>query len=481
MELSYKCDQDDYIGSVKRQILETDDNQEIIKEFNGKYFNLKNTFQLDHNAFNYTSTLIGFIRSLAFFLNEKMQFLTNFFIEREIVENLLIILNSKEDYVTPDLQSEALNLLNYLIVLIDMDDPLSIFEGNEELLLNILSNLVKIDYDKFNKKILNFLTLLYNGTEKSIEFVFTILSLEDIQNLIEDRAITYDTEISKLIKKFTQFSIPTDKIGIVFNIIKSIFAKGPSNSFLFCIESLTKIVCYVHDETIEEEDKENIKKLFEQDNDLSNYFIESLKIDDDRIPSSVFIFISEFCRAKFDIKKYERLFNEAYEALDKHSDKYPKKIEIRCNAAKVFGNVFYFNFNNNPFLLENALKYADRLSKVVEDDAYEVAKIASYGILIISICMPPNKLEKMISSESFFFILKRILEFEVPLQLFIEATRNLFDFAEKFQHLKFFVDKFIEYQIIDGLIENKEKSINEDEVAIVDQFLMDFENTKENI
>lgn len=479
MELSYKGE-DEFIGSAKRQILleSRSNKKDLVLEFKRYYNDIKNSSKLDRSEEKFEDTVISFLRQMKLFINNHGKCLDNFFIEKEMFEYLIDLLNM--DDAGEAILEESLSLLNWYIILIDIKNPISFFEGNEEYVINTMRKYIELDYEDFNKNILTFMKLIFDGTEKSENFIFSILSPEMIQKLLQNNScVCYGVGVADLILKITGFSIGADKVEYIINTIKLILEKSQQVSFINCFHSLTKIVGYVQEKNRDEREKDEIKCLFEKDEELPLFCIKSLQLNDYRIPESIFLFLSKMCEAKFNIKMYEPVINEAYEALDIYSRQFANVEKLRMAAACVIRNAFYYNFDCDPdFFIEKSVDFEKRLSISIQDDAFSVAFVACQAFLCIIIHSPRNKLEEIFLNDIFFDVYRRIVDFEIKILLFLEATNAIFNFAESQNYIQMLIKKFDDYDFINALEEIKYKSEDKDEIQQLNEFLNHFQEAQ---
>lgn len=468
-------------GAAKRHTDNDTTGHQLAYEFKFHYSNIKeDSSNFDPDDIQCIQTTSGFIRNMNLFLSRDSKNLTNFFIEKEMIDYLLNILNIKDGSII-NLQIETLKLLNRVIEIINTKTPCSIFENNEQLVIDTLKYYQSRDYEEINIQILIFFGLIYDGTEKSSNFIFSIANLDDLTSLLEKNYIKYGKHFSNLIQKFTKYRIPPDKVEYIFNLIKSILQFGERESFRSCFISLENIVNYCQYEDMEEI-IQYIKELFENDEELPDHCVNNLNLDDYEIPCAIFLFIIKMCKYKFNLQNYKIIFQKAYEALDLYSiAKYPHSEDIRSYAAYTFLNVFFYDFQyNSNFLLPNSVQYTTALSKIIEDDSYQVAYPASHAFLIILYHLPSDFLKEVVYGDGFFYIMRRILDFDnIDMNQFMQATNYIFQIADNNSWLNFCIEGFGNFDIDERLEELKEDLQKVDERQTIEEFLVHFNQKRQ--
>lgn len=485
MDFSYKIDDCNWIEIKDRHINEKEfekKQMDIIKSFRFHLANLKETSKKYQESNSYFDNLYSFIREMKIILNEEdtKTYLPHSFIEQEMINYLCGSLKLDDNSPNYCIQTEMINLLNRVIVFLNLEKPLTIFQHNESCMIETFKYLIGIDQDQMMPTIFKFLELIYDGTPESIKFTFEILPLNVLQELNFRICGKYGNYIASLVLKFTKYSVPSDKIKILFDIIKYIMENGQNNSIEPCLSSLKNILKY-YQKYEGAEEKQIIKNIFEKDEDFPSLCIKSLEREDDKIQCLVYEFIGLLCYFGFTLNinpevNYLRLFTEANEALSiyKAMDSiYSNNENIRRRAALVFKYAYYKNFDkHSDYLLLNASQYIKKLMNSIDDDVFLVAFSASEALLHIILRLPVVKLKEQIFQNSLFHFIRRIIDFgDFDVNSLIEFLNHIFLIAEKQSWYADCFSEFFKYDCYEGLNDLLVNAKSENDFNCISHFL----------
>lgn len=458
--------------------------QQLLRKYINFVQDLNDIINQPRNTPNYCSTFLCFIRKLKFFLKDgktKLHFPRSQVsdLECRLGNGLLSSLFQMMDYYCQsgggivNILKEIIDLINSFVAFLNLERPVLLFVGNG-INISIFRYLFDRNITDLSRKILHFIILVYDGTPETSTFVFSIASLDQIYNaLLEDRNEVF----SKLIQRFSEFSIPRDKVGMIIQMIKILLDKdNPKNLYVPCFHSLSNIVDFYRLYE-NEEDKRLIQENFENDHDfplicsycLSLHFSFS---DPTKFFCSILAFVTKMCSYNFNVMEYSPVFDKAFQMLNMYAlDEFPDSDELRIHASRLFLALHLFNFDNcKDYLLTNIQEHFNSLAKLVENDVFSSAAAAGEALLSLLPHVAVSDVASCVQSRLFFYVNIIIESSNTSTELLIRALNYIFNTASAQGGLDNCRESFISFDCLVSL-EDRMNQVQNDEMQMIQNFV----------
>ncbi|OHT03444.1 hypothetical protein TRFO_06688 [Tritrichomonas foetus] len=365
-----------------------------------------------------------------------------------------------------------INLFRCLLYFFKPPHPIYLFLQTN--LKKTLIYLISREIPRVTDSILGFLVYLIDGSEIASNFIFSIVSIDQLKTIVysnfgknkkDYKSIDCCDSSVFFIFGFSRFFIPLEKIEELFSFLLYLRQYGKKTSFKLIYKSLRNFI-RMH--------KEQIKMLFEQNKNLKDFMIYDSKLDSKGTRRAVIDLLKTMCDFHYKMENYP--ISLCYDSL------FDPEVGVRKKCSEFWNSAYSNNYENIIMLMtkDNFIAVVNRLMELIFAE-YKVALEAGKAILILFFFIPASEYMEIIKVNG-FNVFRKI--FEASTGEYFENVMKIFNMifisAVNQGWVRNCILCFEQSDCINCLNERLEQC-NEKQAQLIEAFMTNFNQQKENL